>query len=238
MSVRHSLTTLACLLLTLLTACDRPELSREERYFPLQEGMRWTYRVTTEVAGRSETRSFTERNAGTELLDGVPHAVRVTDEGTRYYLRQVEDGIYRHAKRTVVELEPRKDDDPRWVLKRPYQPGTGWNTLTHPYVLRRISPYEETLSRGSALKMAYQISSLEAVAEVPAGRFEHCLLVEGEANMTLYADGREGYKEILINTREWYAPGVGLVKLVREEPMEGGVFSGGRMVFELVSLER
>jgi hypothetical protein len=226
------------LILFLLAGCGRPPLPPEERYFPLQEGMRWTYRVTTEVAGRRETRHFTEVNAGTELLDGIPHAVRLTGEGTRYYLRATEDGIYRAAKQTVVELEPHKDTDPHWVLKHPPQPGTGWNSLTHPYVLRRISPYEETLSRGSALKMAYQITALDAVAEVPAGRFDHCLLVEGEAQMSLYADGREGYKEILINTREWYAPGVGLVKLEREEPMEGGVFVGGRMLFELEELVR
>lgn len=221
-----------------LIACGKPPLSQEESYFPLQEGMRWTYKVTTEVAGRSETRSFSETNAGSELLDGIAHSVRVTDEGTRYYLRQVESGIYRAAKRTIVELAATKDPDPRWVLKRPYQTGTSWNSLTHPYVLRRISPYEETLSRGSALKMAYQITAIDALAVVPAGRFENCLLVEGEANLTLYADGREGYQEILINSREWYAPGVGLVKLVREEPMEGSVFTGGRIMFELVALER
>jgi hypothetical protein len=220
-----------------LTACGKPPLSQDESYFPLQEGMQWTYKVTTEVAGRSETRSFSETNAGSELLDGIAHSVRVTDEGTRYYLRQDDSGIYRAAKRTVVELAAKKDPDPRWVLKRPYQIGTGWYSLTRPYVLRRINPYEETLSRGSALKMAYQITATDAVADVPAGRFDNCLLVEGEANLTLYADGREGYKEILINTREWYAPGFGLVKLVREEPMDGTVFTGGRMVFELVTLD-
>ncbi len=237
MSMQRVATTLLSLLPALLAACSEPPTQREESYFPLQPGMRWTYRVTTEVAGRQESRQFSEINASSESLDGIPHAVRLTGDGTRYYLRQVDGGIYRHAKRTLVELEPRLDEDPRWVLKRPYQVGTGWNSLTYPYVLRRISPYEESLSRGSALKMAYQITQLDALAEVPAGRFEHCLLVEGEAQLTLYADGREGYKEILINTREWYAPGVGLVKLVREEPMQGGVFVGGRMLFELVELE-
>ena len=34
------------LMLLLLTACSRAPLPPEERYFPLQEGMRWTYRVT------------------------------------------------------------------------------------------------------------------------------------------------------------------------------------------------
>ncbi|MES9940831.1 MAG: hypothetical protein ABW104_13510 [Candidatus Thiodiazotropha sp. 6PLUC2] len=235
--MRGSASIIGCLVLSLLTSCGQPPSPPQESYFPLEPGMRWIYRVTTEVAGRTERREFVEHNGDIESLNDIPHSVRITDEGTRYYIRSVEEGIYRSAKRTLVESEPNRDPDLHWVLKRPYKPGTSWNNLTHPYVLRRISPYEQTLTRGSALKMAYQITRLDAVADVPAGRFEDCLLVEGEAQLTLYADGREGYQDILINTREWYAPGVGLVKLVREEPMSGSVFSGGRIEFELVALE-
>ena len=235
--MRVSISIAGCLYLSLLTGCGHPPSPPQESYFPLKPGMRWTYRVTTEVAGRTEIREFVEHNGEIEPINEIPHRVRITDEGTRYYLRSVDEGIYRSAKRTVVETEPNRDPDPHWVLKRPYKPGTGWNNLTHAYVLRRVSPYEQTLTRGSALKMSYQITRLDAVAEVPAGRFEDCLLVEGEAQLTLYADGRGGYQDILINTREWYAPGVGLVKLVRDEPMTGTVFRGGRIQFELVALE-
>ncbi len=236
--MRRCGTTAAFLAMVLLAGCgDAPTLP-EDDYFPLRPGMQWTYRVTTEVAGRTETREFTEYNAEPEILADTPHAVRVTGEGTRYYLRDLAAGIYRGAKRTIVEFEPKKDDDPRWVLKRPYRPGTSWNNLTHPYVLRRISPYEQSLNRGSALKMAYQITQVDAEVTVPAGHFAYCLLVQGEAELTLYADGREGYKEIEINTSEWYAPGVGLVKLIREEPMSGSVFTGGRITFELISLSQ
>jgi hypothetical protein len=227
----------AFLILIILSGCSQPPTPPQESYFPLTPGMRWTYRVTTEVAGRTETHEFVEYNSDVEYLNDQPHSVRITDEGTRYYLRSVDSGIFRSASRTVVESEPSNDPDPLWVLKRPYAPGTSWNNLTHPYVLRRISPYEQPLTRGSALKMAYQITQLDASIEVPAGRFEGCLLVEGEAQLTLYADGREGYQDIDINTREWYAPGVGLIKLVRDEPMHSSVFRGGQIVFELLELE-
>ncbi|MCU7946598.1 MAG: hypothetical protein KZQ72_08155, partial [Candidatus Thiodiazotropha sp. (ex Cardiolucina cf. quadrata)] len=43
-------------------------------------------------------------------------------------------------------------------------------------------------------------------------------------------------EEILINTTEWYAPGVGLVKLLREEPLDNDVFAGGHVLLELKDL--
>jgi hypothetical protein len=225
------------LLSGLLNGCSEQHASQQDSYFPLTLDMKWTYRVTTEVAGRIETREFEESNSDMALLHNHPHRVRITSEGTRYYLRSVDEGIYRNAKRTIVESKVRMDKEPHWVLKRPYQVGTSWSNLTYPYVLRRISPYEQTLTRGSALKMAYQITQLDAEVDVPAGHFKNCLLVEGEAQLTLYADGREGYQDIEINTREWYAPGIGLVKLIREEPITGRVFSGGKVTYELSKID-
>lgn len=35
-----------------------------------------------------------------------------------------------------------------------------------------------------------------------------------------------GYRDIQIRTTEWHAPGIGLVKLVREEPLDTDVFQG------------
>lgn len=222
----------ASVMLCLLQACSQ-EAADTDSYFPLHTESSWTYRVTTSIAGtRNETR-FEVYNAVPEAVDGVLHAVRVTDQGTRYYIRDTDAGVFRAAKRTVVEQYPRPDNPPRWILKRPFQPGNTWSNETHPYVLRRVQPYEEGLATGMRFKMAYQIGSLQERVEVPAGRFENCLRIDGDAKLTVYADGRSGYQDIEINTTEWYAPGVGLVKLVRDEPLNSDVIVGGRIVFEL-----
>ncbi|MCB1773385.1 MAG: hypothetical protein KDI88_07190 [Gammaproteobacteria bacterium] len=202
-------------------------------HFPLEPGLRWTYQVSVEVGNDRQMLTLTESNSDTVDLNGIAHTVRVTDQGTRYYLAETEQGVFRSAKRTIVETRPRRDDDPRWVLKQPYQVGTSWSQETHPYVLRRIHPYTEKLARSINFKMAYQIGALDDTVEVPAGRFEHCIRVDGEAQLSIYADGRTGYQDIDINTTEWYAPGVGLVKLERNEPLTGEVFAGGRIVLEL-----
>jgi len=223
--------------LCLLLGCSKESMDTD-RYFPLQSGLRWTYRVTTEPVGIRKNERFEVHNSDPELVDGVLHAVRVTDQGTRYYVRDTDDGIFRAAKRTLVELYPQPDRPLRWILKRPFQPGNTWSNETHPYVLRRLQPYEESLAKGINFKMAYQISALADTVDVSAGRFENCIRVDGDAQLTVYADGRTGYQDIQINTTEWYAPGVGLVKLVREEPLRSDVFAGGRVEFELERFER
>ena len=63
------------------------------------------------------------------------------------------------------------------------------------------------------------------------------LRVEGSAQLSLYSDARLGYQEIPIKTTEWYAPGVGLVKLVREEPLDTEVFEGGTITLALARFE-
>ena len=82
--------------------------------------------------------------------------------------------------------------------------------------------------------MSYRVASRDETVIVPAGKFEHCLLVEGDAKLTMFADPMTGYTDVPITTREWYAPGVGLVKLERTEPLDSSVFKGGSYVFELV----
>ena len=224
---------LACLaLLSLTTACGR-DLADRGSYFPLAPGLQWTYRVTTEVAGQREETRLEQLNVDVADLDGLPHTVRLTGHGTRYFVRETAQGVFRSAKQTIVDPGPRPDANPRWILRRPFAVGSGWSQETHPYVLRRVQPYEETLAKSVTFKMAYQIAALAETVEVPAGRFEGCMRVDGEALLTLYADGRTGYQDIKINTSEWYAPGIGLVKLVRREPLTGEVFAGGSVTLEL-----
>lgn len=50
--------------------------------------------------------------------------------------------------------------------------GTSWSNDTSPFVLRRIHPYEELLTRGMNLKMAFQIAAENETVVVPAGRFK------------------------------------------------------------------
>lgn len=223
----------ACCALILTSCSEAPQ-----GYFPLESGLQWHYRVTMERSSGDSRETFWVRSLGAVGFGDNKQYVRHTSDGTDYFLVRDESGIYRVAKRTIVEDQPAKDPEPRYVLMYPLQVGTEWRALTHSYVLQRIQPFTELLTDGTNFNMAYSIESLDETVKVPAGQFDHCILVRGVANLEIYVDPVHGFTQIPMETREWYAEGVGLVKLERSETLETEVFSGGTLRFELTRFER
>ena len=56
--------------------------------------------------------------------------------------------------------------------------------------------------------------------------------------INVLADARLGASEVVVHHTEWYAPGVGLVKLHRVEPLETTAIVGGEVTMELTGWER
>ena len=54
---------------------------------------------------------------------------------------------------------------------------------------------------------------------------------------TVLADARIGASEVPITQTEWYAPGVGLVLLEREEKLDTLQIVGGKVRMQLLSFE-
>ena len=216
--------------LTVLSGCRTEDTS----HFPLHPGAQWTYAVseTTERGAHAE-HFLSIRNVGTDTVADTPLYVRRTSAGTDYYIGRDETGIYRSAKRTIVETAARSDPERRYILKQPLQVGTTWCAPTHPYMVHRIHPYREHYHRSTELPMHYQIASLNEMVTVPAGVFRDCIKVTGEATFALYVDPQSGTHEIPITTAEWYAPGIGLVRLERHESLDTPQFTGGKVVIEL-----
>lgn len=225
---------LSCVLVLSLTACS----SEPSGYFPKEHGVEWTYRVVTKTERGDVTEaSFHIESLGSQRVDGKDYFIRRTSSGTDYLLKEDASGIYRIGKRTIVDILPRFDPEPRYVLKNPLEPGTKWIADTHPYVIRRIHPYVEFYHRDLNFPMDYHIESVNATASVPAGVFHNCIKVIGEADLTLYVDPRIGWGDLPVVTHEWYAQGVGLVKLERVEKLDTGVYVGGTMLMELVDFD-
>jgi hypothetical protein len=222
----------ACLL---LGACARAPAPDD--YFPLGAGLHWRYQVTRVYKARTEHGRFDIVNLKRLDYDGRQVAVRRTSQDNHYYIERKPDGVYRVAKRNVVESVPQRDKEPRMILPQPTRVGATWSSHTQPYALRRVHPYEDTLTRGIGFNMTYELVADDDTVSVPAGRFEHCLRIEGNAQVSIYSDARRGYRDIPIKTTEWYAPGIGLVKLVRDEPLDTEVFQGGRITLTLAKFE-
>ena len=228
--MKRSLCWYAWILMIALTGCT-PEHSG---YFPLDKGAEWSYRVvTTTEHGDTTEDSLQIENLGGSNFGSLNFFVRRTSSGTDYLIKENETGIFRVGKRTLANRHPRLDSEPRYVLKYPLEPGTEWRVTTHPYVIRRVHPNVEDYRRSITFPMSYHIESTSETVKVPAGTFENCIKVIGEADLTMYVDPRIGWGDLPVITREWYAQGVGLIKLERTEHLDTGVFVGGTLVMEL-----
>ncbi|WP_157269775.1 hypothetical protein [Azohydromonas aeria] len=222
--------------LLLLSGCGSKAPGAE--LFPLESGHRWTYEVRTDWEDQRverETRRFETLGADDSLADGKAY-VRRSDAGMDYWLRMDDSGVYRVASRSMAQAEPEADAARRYVLKAPLAVGTTWSAPTITYLLTRRQGFPaEVRHSAPPVPMNYVIEATGEAVETRAGRFEGCLRVQGKADLRLFADPVAGWKDVPLVTTEWYCPGVGLVKMKREEAAGSPMLLGGTVTMELLS---
>lgn len=231
---------LVCFLL--LSGCDTQ--IPETDFFPLHKGLQWDYKVTTTLAGQEpEINHFQINNLGPVNLkgkyEGEPVSIRHTSDGTDYYILQDDTGTYRIGKRTLIEYEPRYEEEIVRVLPnyKDLETGRSWSAQSKPYALHSTPGYATSDPQRQTIIMTYELTGTKETVTVPAGTYENCILIEGVAEFSLYADPRLGTQTIFITQSEWYAPGVGLIKLRRNEPLDLEMFRGGSIVYELTGFK-
>ena len=210
----------------------------DDALFPLAEGRRWTYQVSTVVDEVDATarETLVLANRGADTIDGAPSWRRRSDSGIEYWLRSDATGIYRIASRNPLEREPQLDAPRRYVLQKPYAVGTEWEAPTTAYVLARKNEVpREVRYVHKSFPMHYRIEALAEKVQTPAGKFEGCLRVAGRAEIRLYVEALLQWREIPLSTLEWYCPSVGLVRLERKEPSPSRFMVGGSVTMELTS---
>jgi hypothetical protein len=225
----------AILALSMLVGCNP---SADKSFYPLAEGRSWTYRVIKNVDEATEpdvdSLSFTMK--GQETLESGPAQRRHSSNGLDYFLRSDDQGIYRVASRDALEVNPKGDNPPRFVLKKPFVVGTQWQANTMPYVLQRRNEFpKEVRYTTKPIMMVYAIVALDQKIETPAGTFESCIKVLGEAKIRLYVDVLFNWREVPLFSTEWYCPGIGLARMERLETSPSKFMRGGSVTMDLVS---
>ncbi len=223
--------------LATLAGCGKA--AKGDDYFPLDEGLSWTYRVTTALDGQDHKIELqTMSNRGRLEMGGTPAMRRHSDAGLDYWLRSDAKGIYRLASRNPLDRYAVADEPERPVLLRPYAVGTQWQSLTTAYLLQRRSEVPKEIRRiQKPFPMVYVIDALDEKVEVPAGQFEHCMRVAGKATVRVYVDAQFAWRDIGLFTKEWYCPGVGLVRVERDEQSPSRFMIGGRVTLELLTYQ-
>lgn len=216
-----------------LASCSAPP---DDSLFPLAKGHRWTYALTTEWENHIvEHEPRVIETLGADTLDSGRAWRRRSDSGIEYWLRSDASGIYRVASKSELDEAPLPDKEPRFVLKAPVAVGTTWRASTTAYLLRRRQEFPPEIRHSHpAVPMNYTIEALGEKLATRAGSFENCVRVKGVAALRLFADPVVGWKDMALTTTEWYCPGVGLAKLLREEPAESTFLTGGKLTMELV----
>jgi hypothetical protein len=219
-----------------LTACGQKPAG--DSFFPLEDGRSWTYRVSKKIdeALDSQVETLTIDMRGQQALESGPAMRRHSDNGLDYWLRSDDGGIYRVASRNPLEEHPKADNPPRFVLKKPFALGTQWQADTVAYILQRKNEVpKEIRYTHKPVMMVYKIDALDQKVQTPAGNFEGCIRVLGEAKIKLYVDALFAWRDIPLYSTESYCPGVGLVRVERVETSPSKFMLGGSVTLELTS---
>lgn len=228
---------LALLLAAVLCACDSVPTPE---YFPLKPGLRWEYALHEKNRLVDQVSLLKLRNLAPVQRENQHYARRIASDGNEYWLSQSDTAVQRVGLRTAIDFEPRMDAAPRMVMPLPPAVSQAWSVETRPYILERAEPFRERFSQDESKRIELRmiVAALDDVVEVPAGKFEHCLRIEGTGVLNVLADARIGASAVPVSHTEWYAPGVGLVKLVRTESLDTTQIVGGSVTMELVDFHR
>ena len=224
----------------LLAACSGGGAGEAARYFPLEQGRQWTYRVTTVFDDAAQTtvrETLRIDDRGSDPIDGNPAWRRRSDAGIDYWLRADASGIYRIASKSPLQPAPVADPESRYVLKLPLAVGTTWAAPTTAYVLHRTNEVPKEIRRThKPFPMTYRLEALGETVSVPAGTFADCLRVSGLAHVRVYVDTLKDWRDIPLEATEWYCSKVGLVKHERREPSPTRFMRGGTVTLELTEI--
>ncbi|MFQ5659002.1 MAG: hypothetical protein ACE5GZ_01140 [Gammaproteobacteria bacterium] len=203
-------------LLFLLYGCSK----HHQDYFPLGNHAWWEYTITRTVDSKQLTQKYVVATLPPREINGITVFPRKSASGS------IE--LYTKSNNGIVRLRSLEDTGMQ-VLRYPLQVGTKWKGSS------RISFLEipgqnraEIWATTGPVQLEYRIEAINETVEVPAGIFLHCVRIEGRGHLNtkralkLFA----GVRTIRVEHTDWYAPGTGLVKSVRQETASPNTING------------
>ena len=197
---------LGALVLPLLSSCSSPDTG----YFPTAPGAEWSYdisRTSPEIHVPVIQKSIV-RNLPARTVDGVTYYPKRYASGTMHYFTVSADGV-RRGKPGQEGADP--------VIAYPLNVGAEWSAGSRLYLFlpKNLEGARDDISGN--LELDYTITSLDDPVDVPAGYFPRCLRVDAVGFLDLPTRLMLGIRIIKVEQSQWYAPGVGLVKMTRKE---------------------
>ncbi|MFK8068883.1 MAG: hypothetical protein AB8D52_11610 [Gammaproteobacteria bacterium] len=203
--------------------------SDQSGYFPLEEGHWWEYQETLVIRKESHVRRRIVNNAEPVIIENEKLYVRESQGVDRQFFRKTEEGVFR-----VIP------DQKKSELILPTDQKLNWSLESRLGVIesRTFAREDKILTRPKPIKIDYKIVSTDEAVVVSAGRFKHCLKVVGTGLIAVKVDRRNSTAEIEIESIDWYAPGVGLVKTERTERSKSTFLIQGFYTLELLKYKK
>lgn len=210
-------------LLPLMACSTDPE---PDRYFPLEEGTRWIYSVTMKTMDGEQ-----------ELRQVVQAGPKITNTQIPIYQRRVLGGpLFQYAvdDQGITRLEQGRGRGATLeslVLPANREVGNTWAAASQTSALQSSGePWESLFKLNIPVVMEYAIAGDNEVVETGVDEFENCLLIEGTGEATRDMGDLLGETTVSVTSREWYAPGVGLVRMERTETSTATSLAHGEIV--------
>jgi hypothetical protein len=218
------------ILIWLCTSCA----DNSDSYFPLTKGLKWQYDVTLITRDGLSNQKYMFNNLGEGELKGEPAYLRESIDGTVSYYSLSEEGTHYLGNLDTNSYPPVKNEYKKIILPKDIIIGTTWQDNTITKLLQKTGPPQKTLFKIIAnVPLDVKIESLDDSVTVPAGKFENCLKVSMSGSIYKDAGNYVGLTVVSVKQSNWYAPGIGLVKMERIETTERQALDKGTLLVEL-----
>lgn len=227
--------TYSSLILILLSACSSEQ---NTSYFPLEEGWQWRYQVTKTTRDGVRQQKYIYIGLADRIIEGQTMAVRKSADGSIFYYHESEEGLLYLGKEIQSGIERKFHRDEHLVLRYPLEKGSQWQDTTQTRLLVKTGPPQKTEFKIEAeISLDVSVDAIDDTISVPAGIIPHCIKIIKQGAEFKDAGNYIGRTIVRVKETSWYAPGIGLVKSVREETTENQALDKGQLIIELELFE-
>ena len=210
----------------------------DDSYFPLSSGLKWHYSVSLTTRDGLENQKYILLNAGSKEIDGELVYRRESLDGTNLFYKITDEGIYYLGSVANELVDPKLSSFQSLVIPYPLILNKKWQQVTHTKLLKKTGPPQRTEFKIIAeVPMTVEILSFQYIVNVPAGQFDKCMKVVMTGSSYKDAGNYVGLTLVSVEQTNWYAPGVGLVKMERLEKTQSEALDKGTLSVELTHFE-
>lgn len=218
----------------LIISCSQ----KENSYFPLDKGYKWQYDVSLITRDGLLNQKYIFNNLGKGELNGESVYLRQSLDGSILYYSLSEEGIYYLGNINSQRINPEFNEDKQLIIPNELSVGTEWEHTTVTRLLKKTGPPQKTVFKIIAkVPLEIKIESLDETVDVPAGHFENCMKVSMEGFVFKNAGNYVGLTMVSVDQTNWYAPGIGLIKMERLETTARKALDKGTLLVELAKFE-